>query len=104
MIGCLIFVIPALHRKSLSWNTLRARKRAETRDGSFLGFRSQENSLLRKPKDGTVTPLPLALPSPSHKAKVSMAGRWFLLLMSCVCAKTLLIQPHFIFPFSFHTI
>ncbi|XP_047225589.1 kalirin isoform X2 [Girardinichthys multiradiatus] len=56
-------------KKSLSWNTLRARKRAETRDGSFLGFRSQENSLLRKPKDGTVTPLPLALPSSSHKAK-----------------------------------
>ncbi|XP_008436614.1 kalirin isoform X2 [Poecilia reticulata] len=56
-------------KKSLSWNTLRARKRAESRDSSFLGFRSQENSLLRKPKDGAVSPLPLALPSPSHKAK-----------------------------------
>uniref|UniRef100_M3ZSB7 non-specific serine/threonine protein kinase n=1 Tax=Xiphophorus maculatus TaxID=8083 RepID=M3ZSB7_XIPMA len=44
---------------SLSWNTLRARKRAESRDSSFLGFRSQDNSLLRKPKDGVVSPLPL---------------------------------------------
>ncbi|XP_043986931.1 kalirin isoform X4 [Gambusia affinis] len=56
-------------KKSLSWNTLRARKRAESRDSSFLGFRSQENSLLRKPKDGVASPLPLALPSPTHKAK-----------------------------------
>ncbi|XP_042350513.1 kalirin-like [Plectropomus leopardus] len=40
-------------KKSLSWNTLRARKRAEAKDGSLVGVRGQENGLLRKPKDSS---------------------------------------------------
>ncbi|XP_041858726.1 kalirin isoform X2 [Melanotaenia boesemani] len=55
-------------KKSLSWNTLRARKRAEARDFS-LGVRGQENGLLRKPKDANPAPPPLASPAPGPKAK-----------------------------------
>ncbi|XP_074551145.1 kalirin isoform X1 [Halichoeres trimaculatus] len=50
-------------KKSLSWNTLRARKRAEARDFSSLGVRGQENGLLRKPKETTPPP---TLPLPSR--------------------------------------
>ncbi|XP_024142533.1 kalirin isoform X2 [Oryzias melastigma] len=49
-------------KKSLSWNTLRARKRAETRDASSLAFRGQENGLFRKPKDAAGTSPPHATP------------------------------------------
>ncbi|XP_078796303.1 kalirin isoform X2 [Oryzias latipes] len=49
-------------KKSLSWNTLRARKRAEARDASSLAFRGQENGLFRKPKDAAGTSPPLATP------------------------------------------
>ncbi|KAM4559204.1 kalirin isoform 1-T1 [Odontesthes bonariensis] len=55
-------------KKSLSWNTLRARKRAESREASSLGVRGQENGLLCKPKDAC-TPPPLASPAPAAKAK-----------------------------------
>ncbi|CAJ1079028.1 kalirin isoform X2 [Xyrichtys novacula] len=53
-------------KKSLSWNTLRARKRAEARDFSSLGVRGQENGLLRKPKETTP---PATLSSPATRAK-----------------------------------
>ncbi|XP_015821203.1 kalirin isoform X1 [Nothobranchius furzeri] len=56
-------------KKSLSWNTLRARKRLEAKDGSSLGVRGQENYFFHKPKDDTTPPLPLTLPAPSQKAK-----------------------------------
>lgn len=86
LIGWLTFVLPALHRKSLSWNTLRARKRAEARDASSLGVRGQENGLVRKPKDGSSAPPPLASPVPGPKAKVSMSGRRCALVMwTTVC-------------------
>ncbi|KAF6723388.1 Kalirin [Oryzias melastigma] len=49
-------------KKSLSWNTLRARKRAEARDASSLAFRGQENGLFRKPKDAAGTSPPHATP------------------------------------------
>ncbi|KAF1382923.1 hypothetical protein PFLUV_G00148860 [Perca fluviatilis] len=54
-------------KKSLSWNTLRARKRAEAKD-SFCsaGVRGQENGLLRKPKE---SPAPPPLASPATRAK-----------------------------------
>ncbi|XP_060908991.1 kalirin-like isoform X2 [Labrus mixtus] len=52
-------------KKSLSWNTLRARKRAEARDFS-LGVRGQENGLLRKPKETTPPP---TLSSPATRVK-----------------------------------
>ncbi|XP_073329404.1 kalirin isoform X4 [Pagrus major] len=55
-------------KKSLSWNTLRARKRAEAKDASLV--RGQENGLLRKPKE-TTPPLPLASPATRAKGKVS---------------------------------
>ncbi|XP_034740990.1 kalirin isoform X1 [Etheostoma cragini] len=56
-------------KKSLSWNTLRARKRAEAKD-SFLsaGVRGQENGLLRKSKESS-TPPPLASPATRAKGK-----------------------------------
>ncbi|KAK5860780.1 hypothetical protein PBY51_022238 [Eleginops maclovinus] len=53
-------------KKSLSWNTLRARKRAEAKDGAFAGVRGQENGLLRKPKETTPPP---TLASPATRAK-----------------------------------
>ncbi|XP_041662586.1 kalirin isoform X2 [Cheilinus undulatus] len=53
-------------KKSLSWNTLRARKRAEARDFSSLGVRGQENGLLRKPKETTPPP---TLSSPATRVK-----------------------------------
>ncbi|XP_051259531.1 kalirin isoform X2 [Dicentrarchus labrax] len=53
-------------KKSLSWNTLRARKRAEAKDVSSLGVRGQENGLLRKPKETTPPP---TLASPATRAK-----------------------------------
>ncbi|XP_030283143.1 kalirin isoform X1 [Sparus aurata] len=55
-------------KKSLSWNTLRARKRAEAKDASLVGVRGQENGLLRKPKE-TTPPLPLASPATRAKGK-----------------------------------
>ncbi|KAM9341804.1 kalirin [Pholidichthys leucotaenia] len=58
-------------KKSLSWNTLRARKRAEAKDmslSSSLGGRGQENGLLRKPKE-TTPPPPIASPAPEAKGK-----------------------------------
>ncbi|XP_029691129.1 kalirin isoform X2 [Takifugu rubripes] len=55
-------------KKSLSWNTLRARKRAEGKDGSSLALRGQENGLLRKPKE-TTPPPPLALQPTRAKGK-----------------------------------
>ncbi|XP_031163390.1 kalirin isoform X1 [Sander lucioperca] len=54
-------------KKSLSWNTLRARKRAEAKDSfSSAGVRGQENGLLRKPKE---SPAPPPLASPATRAK-----------------------------------
>ncbi|TKS67661.1 Kalirin [Collichthys lucidus] len=53
-------------KKSLSWNTLRARKRAEAKDISLAGVRGQENGLLRKPKETTPPP---TLASPATRAK-----------------------------------
>lgn len=72
VIGQLMFLVTVPYRKSLSWNTLRARKRADAKDGSFLGVRGQENGLLHKPKE--TTPLPsLASPATRAKGKVSRA-------------------------------
>lgn len=67
-----VSVVPVPYRKSLSWNTLRARKRAEGKDGSSLALRGQENGLLRKPKE-TTPPPPLALQTTRAKGKVSRA-------------------------------
>ncbi|XP_072301119.1 kalirin isoform X3 [Eucyclogobius newberryi] len=53
-------------KKSLSWNTLRARKRAEAKDVVPLGVRGQDNDLVRKPKDTTP---PSTMGSPAGKAK-----------------------------------
>ncbi|TDH06552.1 hypothetical protein EPR50_G00114560 [Perca flavescens] len=54
-------------KKSLSWNTLRARKRAEAKDSfTSAGVRGQENGLLRKPKE---SPGPPPLASPATRAK-----------------------------------
>ncbi|KAL7384475.1 hypothetical protein ABVT39_002968 [Epinephelus coioides] len=55
-------------KKSLSWNTLRARKRAEAKDVTSVGVRGQENGLLRKPKE-TTPPPPLASPATRAKGK-----------------------------------
>ncbi|XP_054471827.1 kalirin [Anoplopoma fimbria] len=55
-------------KKSLSWNTLRARKRAEAKDASSFGVRGPENGLLRKPKESTPPP-PLASPAARPKGK-----------------------------------
>lgn len=84
-----MFVVPVPYRKSLSWNTLRARKRAEAKDVSAVGLRGQENGLLRKPKE-TTPPPPLDSPATRAKGKVSKAGRRRTLVMSYVCAET----PH----------
>lgn len=87
LIGWLMFLVPVPYRKSLSWNTLRARKRAEAKDISLAGVRGQENGLLRKPKETTPPPT-LASPATRAKGKVSKAGRRRTLLMSlCVCPK-----------------
>uniref|UniRef100_A0A3Q0T668 non-specific serine/threonine protein kinase n=1 Tax=Amphilophus citrinellus TaxID=61819 RepID=A0A3Q0T668_AMPCI len=79
---------------SLSWNTLRARKRAEDKDASSIGVRGQENGLLRKPKE--ITPIPFASPAPTVKGKVSKAaeGRWFMICFLCTVA------PEFLVPLS----
>ncbi|TNN04436.1 hypothetical protein fugu_001465, partial [Takifugu bimaculatus] len=69
---------------SLSWNTLRARKRAEGKDGSLLALRGQENGLLRKPKE-TTPPPPLALQPTRAKGKV-MAPEFLNPLSDVVCA------------------
>ncbi|XP_056245993.1 kalirin isoform X2 [Seriola aureovittata] len=55
-------------KKSLSWNTLRARKRAEAKDVTLVGVRGHENGLLRKPKE-TTPPPPLTSPAPRAKGK-----------------------------------
>lgn len=83
LIVWLMFLVPVPHRKSLSWNTLRARKRAEAKDVSSIGVRGQENGLLHKPKETTPPPL-LASPAPGAKGKVSKAGRRRTVVMSCV--------------------
>lgn len=85
LIGRLMFLVPVPYRKSLSWNTLRARKRAEAKDGSSLGVRGQENGLLRKPKEPTPPP-PLASPATRAKGKVSRAHAGDVI---CVCPKPL---------------
>lgn len=92
-----MFLVPVPYRKSLSWNTLRARKRAEAKDGSFVGVRGQENGLLRKPKETTPPPT-LASPATRAKGKVSKAGQRRMLVMSYVCAETPHL-PHFVFIF-----
>lgn len=74
----MMFVLPTMHRKSLSWNTLRAKKRAESRDGASLGIRGQENGFLRKPKDNATPPLTLSSSGLKQKAKVSMAAADFM--------------------------
>uniref|UniRef100_A0A7N8XJ37 non-specific serine/threonine protein kinase n=1 Tax=Mastacembelus armatus TaxID=205130 RepID=A0A7N8XJ37_9TELE len=79
--------------KSLSWNTLRARKRAEAKDISSMGVRGQENGFLRKPKE-TTPPPPLTSPAPGAKGKVSKAGRRRTLVISYVLA------PEFLVPLS----
>lgn len=78
-----VFPVPVPYRKSLSWNTLRARKRAEAKDVSSVGVRGHENGLLRKPKETTPPPT-LASPATRAKGKVSKAGRRRTLVMSCV--------------------
>ncbi|XP_039890053.1 kalirin isoform X3 [Simochromis diagramma] len=55
-------------KKSLSWNTLRARKRAEDKDAFSVGVKGQENGLLRKPKEIT-PPTPFASSDPVVKGK-----------------------------------
>ncbi|XP_062258384.1 kalirin isoform X2 [Platichthys flesus] len=55
-------------KKSLSWNTLRARKRAEAKDGTSFGVRGHENGLFRKPKE-TTPPPPIASPATGVKGK-----------------------------------
>uniref|UniRef100_A0A7N8XKA5 non-specific serine/threonine protein kinase n=1 Tax=Mastacembelus armatus TaxID=205130 RepID=A0A7N8XKA5_9TELE len=80
-------------KKSLSWNTLRARKRAEAKDISSMGVRGQENGFLRKPKE-TTPPPPLTSPAPGAKGKVSKAGRRRTLVISYVLA------PEFLVPLS----
>ncbi|XP_035770529.1 kalirin-like [Neolamprologus brichardi] len=55
-------------KKSLSWNTLRARKRAEDKDAFSVGVKGQENGLLRKPKEIT-PPTPFASSDPVAKGK-----------------------------------
>ncbi|XP_075870077.1 kalirin isoform X2 [Nelusetta ayraudi] len=56
-------------KKSLSWNTLRARKRAqEAKDSPLMGVRGQENGLVRKPKESTPAG-PLASPAAGAKAR-----------------------------------
>uniref|UniRef100_A0A3Q1JLP4 Rho guanine nucleotide exchange factor 25 n=1 Tax=Anabas testudineus TaxID=64144 RepID=A0A3Q1JLP4_ANATE len=67
--------------KSLSWNTLRARKRAEAKDVSSIGVRGQENGLLHKPKETTPPPL-LASPAPGAK----VAPEFLVPLSDVVCA------------------
>uniref|UniRef100_A0A8C4EB09 non-specific serine/threonine protein kinase n=1 Tax=Dicentrarchus labrax TaxID=13489 RepID=A0A8C4EB09_DICLA len=74
-------VLGPLTKKSLSWNTLRARKRAEAKDVSSLGVRGQENGLLRKPKETTPPP---TLASPATRAKV--APEFLVPLSDVVCA------------------
>lgn len=78
-----VSVVPVPYRKSLSWNTLRARKRAEGKDGSLLALRGQENGLLRKSKE-TTPPPPLALQTTRAKGKVSRAHAAHVV---CVCQK-----------------
>ncbi|XP_028991624.1 kalirin isoform X3 [Betta splendens] len=55
-------------KKSLSWNTLRARKRAEAKDISSVGVRGQENGLHHKAKESSAAPL-LASPASGVKGK-----------------------------------
>uniref|UniRef100_A0A7N8YJV2 non-specific serine/threonine protein kinase n=1 Tax=Mastacembelus armatus TaxID=205130 RepID=A0A7N8YJV2_9TELE len=68
-------------KKSLSWNTLRARKRAEAKDISSMGVRGQENGFLRKPKE-TTPPPPLTSPAPGAK----VAPEFLVPLSDVVCA------------------
>ncbi|KAK7913704.1 hypothetical protein WMY93_013915 [Mugilogobius chulae] len=57
-------------KKSLSWNTLRARKRAEAKDVAPLGVRGQENDLVRKPKE-TMPPSSKGSPAAKPREKMS---------------------------------
>uniref|UniRef100_A0A4W6G2E8 non-specific serine/threonine protein kinase n=1 Tax=Lates calcarifer TaxID=8187 RepID=A0A4W6G2E8_LATCA len=70
-------------KKSLSWNTLRARKRAEAKDVTALGVRGHENGLLRKPKE-TMPPPPLA--SPFACFLCAVAPEFLVPLSDVVCA------------------
>ncbi|XP_054643386.1 kalirin isoform X3 [Dunckerocampus dactyliophorus] len=56
-------------KKSLSWNTLRARKRAEAKEASALGLRGQENGLLLRKAKESATPAVLASPVARAKGK-----------------------------------
>lgn len=98
LIGWLMFLVPVPYRKSLSWNTLRARKRAEAKEVSVVGVRGQENGLLRKPKESTPAP-PLTSPAPGAKGKVSKAGRWRTLVMCVPKPLTCPPSPHVVFLF-----
>uniref|UniRef100_A0A671Z3C5 non-specific serine/threonine protein kinase n=1 Tax=Sparus aurata TaxID=8175 RepID=A0A671Z3C5_SPAAU len=80
---------------SLSWNTLRARKRAEAKDASLVGVRGQENGLLRKPKE-TTPPLPLASPATRAKGKVSKSRPMAHAVVCFLCA----VAPEFLVPLS----
>lgn len=91
-----MFVVPILYRKSLSWNTLRARKRAEDKDAFSVGVKGQENGLLRKPKEIT-PPTPFASSDPVVKGKVSKAGRRCALVMLCVCQNPSPPPPHSVY-------
>lgn len=102
LIGWLMFLVPVPYRKSLSWNTLRARKRAEAKDISVVGVRGQENGLLRKPKESTPPP-PLTSPAPGAKGKVSKAGRRRTLVMCVPKPLTCLPSPPLVFFFFFLT-
>uniref|UniRef100_A0A8C9XG71 non-specific serine/threonine protein kinase n=1 Tax=Sander lucioperca TaxID=283035 RepID=A0A8C9XG71_SANLU len=78
-------IVVPLTKKSLSWNTLRARKRAEAKDSfSSAGVRGQENGLLRKPKESPAPP-------PSWKNTVmcflrAVAPEFLVPLSDVVCA------------------
>ncbi|KAL3969409.1 potassium voltage-gated channel Shal-related subfamily D member 1 [Sarotherodon galilaeus] len=79
-------------KKSLSWNTLRARKRAEDKDAFSVGVKGQENGLLRKPKEIT-PPTPFASSDPVVKGKLlnpnfiqEVAPEFLVPLSDVVCA------------------
>lgn len=88
----LMLPVPVPYRKSLSWNTLRARKRAEAKEVSTMGVRGQENGLLRKTKE-TTPPPPLASPVTGVKGKVSTPAAH----AGDVCAHTCLPFLFFLF-------
>nr|XP_057937175.1 kalirin isoform X3 [Doryrhamphus excisus] len=58
-------------KKSLSWNTLRARKRAEAKEASTLGVRGQENGLLLRKAKENVPPVARAKGKEVHTSDES---------------------------------